>query len=208
MAPAELMAPVIGIAASPFGILPAVLFLNTALARANAAAFLGGWMAGILLAFLIAAAGTDWLATVEGGPWVNRLRAVLGVALILLALWQLSRGTTGGTLPGWMANIASSRPPAAFRLGLLLTLANPKVLLLAVAAGLGFAGNRPLIAGLLFAAVASLAVALPLLLHLLFADRLAPILARAQQWLERHHGTITAIVLLAIGAMLLGNALA
>lgn len=203
MAPQEFLAPALGIAASPFGMVPAILLLFTPAPRANAGAFLAGWLGGVLLCLLLAMAAAEWLSGREAGPWIAPLRLLGGGALLWAAARQWRRRGEV-EMPGWMARLETSRPAGSARLGVLLSLANPKIWLLTLAGGLLLADSAaPLKAALLFAGVASATVAAPLVLHLLAGDRVMPPLSRARDWLVRHNGAIVAIVLAAIGAKIL-----
>ena len=203
MAPQEFLAPALGIAASPFGMVPAILLLFTPSPRANAGAFLAGWLVGVFLCLLLAMAATEWLSGHEPGPWIAPLRVLAGGALLWAAARQW-RGRGNADMPGWMARLQSSTPAGSARLGLLLSLANPKIWLLTLAGGLLMAGSvAPLRAALLFAAVSSATVAAPLALHLLAGERVMQPLSRARDWLVRHNGAIVAIVLTVIGAKIL-----
>jgi threonine/homoserine/homoserine lactone efflux protein len=212
VAPGELLAPALGIALSPFGIIPAILLLFTPAPRANAGAFLGGWVAGVLAGALAGAALGDLLAARTPGPWLARVHLAAAAALLGLAVRQWARrGDTA--MPGWMARIGEARPRDAARLGMLLSLANPKVLLLAVSAGLAIVGSGAvpgqglLRAALLFTAGAATTVALPLAVHLLAGPRVLQPLGRARGALVRHNGAIGAAVLAVIGLALLSKGL-
>lgn len=199
----SLLAPALGIAASPFGVVPAILLLFTPSPRANPFAFLAGWAAGVAVGFLLAALSADMLAARESGPWFAPLRLVAGVGLLALAFRQWRRRNSAET-PAWMAGLAAYTPFKSLRLGVLLSLANPKVLLLAAAGGLSLAGADGLwLPTLAFALVASLTVAAPLLAYLLAGDRVMAPLQHARDWLVRHNGVIVACVLALIGLKLL-----
>ena len=212
MTASALLAPVLGIALSPFGLIPAILLQFTPQARANGAAFLAGWSGGIFGAFLLAAALSDLLADGSAGSWIDWLRLLAGAALLGLGAMTLLRDRQAGAMPAWMAGLADSRPPGALRLGAMLSLANPKVLLLAASAGLMVAGgDRTLGTGLLaagfgFAAAASLLVAMPLALQLLFGPRALNPLDRARQWLIANNSAVTAAMLLLFGLLLIQKA--
>lgn len=199
----EFLAPALGIAASPFGVVPAILLLFTPAPRANAGAFLAGWLGGVLLCLLLAMAAAEWLSGREPGPWIAPLRLLAGGGLLVAAARQW-RGRGSTEMPGWMAGLEDSRPAGSARLGALLSLANPKIWLLTIAGGLFLAESpAPLKAALVFAATASLTVALPLILHLLAGDRIMGVLAQARGWLVRNNGAIVAVVMAVIGAKLL-----
>ena len=69
-------------------------------------------------------------------------------------------------MPKWMATIDKTTPPAAIGLAAVLSGANPKNLLLAVAgaaaiAGIGIPGGQQAIAYLIFALIGTLGVGIP-----------------------------------------------
>ena len=210
MALAAAMAPAaLAIAASPFGIVPAILFLFTPRARAEAAAFLLGWALGIAVGFLLAALAAIWLEGWETGPALPWVKRALGVGLLALALRNVLRRNQAAEAPGWMRGIETATPVGALRLGLLLSLANPKVLLLAlsagalaVEAGLGI-GSGLAMAALLFAAAASATVAAPVVAYLLAGERVLRPLSRLRDWLVANNSLVVAAVLALIGVKLL-----
>ena len=200
---APLLAPALGIAASPFGIVPAILLLFSPSPRANPGAFLAGWVAGVAAGFLLAALSADMLAARESGPWFAPLRLAAGIGLLALAFRQWRGRHTAGT-PAWMAGLSAYGPLQSLRLGVLLSLVNPKVLLLAAAGGLSLAGADSLwLPALAFTLVASLTVATPLLAYLTAGEQIMAPLQQARDWLVRYNGVIVAIVLALIGLKLL-----
>jgi len=211
---AEVLPLAIAIAASPFPILPAILLLLTPAPRLLASAFLAGWASGILVATI----GFAALAAVvddRGYPptWAAWLVVILGLALVAIgvAKWRGRRADRAD--PAWLASIAEATPPRAIRLGLLLSAANPKVLLLVAAAGLviGSAdlGTAPAVAVVAaFTVLASVSVALPLLLFLVLGDRVLEPLLRARAWLTDNNEAVMSVVLTVIGGYLIANGIA
>ena len=137
--------------------------------------------------------------------WV---RVVLGAALVLLGVRQWLARREEKPAPAWMESLGSATPRSAARLGLLLSLANPKILLFSAAAGMiiGASTTSPgenVVVVLLFTLAGSVTVALPLVAHLALGDRATAPLQRADTWLTDHNATIMAVVLLVIGAMVL-----
>jgi threonine/homoserine/homoserine lactone efflux protein len=209
----DLLPLALGIAASPFPVIPVILLLLTPRATANAGAFLGGWATGILTgtaAFVLLEAVVEKFD--EPPSWLSWVRVVLGAALVVLGirLW-LSRREEQPT-PAWMESLGSATPRSAARLGVLLSLANPKILLFSAAAGMvigataGSASQR-VVAVLLFSLAGSVTVALPFLAHLVLGERATDPLRRASTWLADNNATIMAVVLLVIGALVLSKGL-
>lgn len=200
----------LGIALSPFPVVPAILLLFTPRPRPTAAAFLTGWTAGILAAASALAALAAVVEAREETPtWASWTKVGLGAVLLLLAARQWrSRGDKA--TPAWMRALTDATPAKALRLGLLLSAANPKVVLLSGAAGLTIGSAEleaaPTVAALAaFTAIAALTVALPLLLHIAAGERVLAPLGRVRTWLETHNSTVTALVLAVIGALLIAE---
>jgi threonine/homoserine/homoserine lactone efflux protein len=197
------------IALSPFPVIPAILLLFTPRPRASGVGFLAGWATGIAgTAVLVAALA----AVVEGGDqppaWAAPTRIVLGVALLALGVRQwIGRREAKGT-PAWMAALEDTTPAQAVKLGLLLSAANPKIVLLAAAAGVGIGAAdlppaRVVLVILLFTVLASVTVTLPMVVHAVGGDRALAPLGRARAWLEANNAAVLAVVFVVIGAVLL-----
>ncbi|MGI5447772.1 GAP family protein [Streptomyces sp. CA-243310] len=198
----------LGIALSPVPVVPAVFLLFTPRPRVTAGSFLAGWTAGVLAVTVALALLAAVIEVHEETPtWASWTKAVLGVLLLLLAVRQW-RSRAEKDTPAWMRTLTDATPAKALRLGLLLSAANPKVALLSAAAGLtvGSAEAGPTLAVtavVVFTAVASSTVAIPLLLHIVMGERVLGPLGRARTWLEIHNRAVTAVVLSVIGVLLL-----
>ena len=90
----------------------------------------------------------------------------------------------------------------------MLAYANPKVLLLTAAAGFSIgaaeldpAGTVAIVAA--FTVVASISVAVPVLLFAVTGERMLDPLSRVRDWLVRNNAVVMSIVLTVIGAMVL-----
>jgi threonine/homoserine/homoserine lactone efflux protein len=205
----DLLAPAVGIAASPFPVIPAILLLLTPRATANAGSFLAGWVTGILTA----TAGFTLLEAVveladEPPGWVSWVRVGLGAALVVLGARQWVTRHAERPAPAWMQSLGAATPRSAARLGLVLSLANPKILLFCAAAGLTIGASEASGASavgvcVLFALAASVSVAVPLVAHVVLGERATAPLRRANDWLTEHNASVMAGVLVVIGALVL-----
>lgn len=204
----EVLPLALGIAASPFPVIPVILLLFTGRPRAAAWAFLGGWLLGVGLpaaVFVLLAEIVDQSS--DTPEWASWLRIVVGVALVAYGVRQwLGRGSSTEQ-PAWMRSISSATPAAAFRLSLLLSAANPKVLLLAAAGGLAigaddFTARGDVVAVVIFTLVASVSVALPVLAYTFLGERVLQPLGVARDWLVRNNAAVMAVVLVVIGVLL------
>ena len=205
----EVLPLALGIAASPFPVIPAILLLFTDRPRAAAWAFLSGWLVGVggaAAVFVLLAEVVDQSA--DTPSWASWARIVGGAALVAYGVKQwLGRGADAEE-PAWMRSISTATPASAVRLALLLSAANPKVLLLAAAGGLAigaddFTARGDVAAVVVFTLVASVSVAVPVLAYTLLGERVLGPLGAARDWLVRHNAAVMAVVLVVIGALLL-----
>jgi hypothetical protein len=208
----------VGVALSPVPIIAVVLMLTTARARANGPAFLLGWLVGlgIVGAIVLALAGPGG-ASEEGQPaaWVSWLKLLLGLGLVLVAVRQFRgrpRGDEEAPLPKWMGAIDRFTPPQALGGGAVLAGANPKNLLLAVAAAAaiaqtGIPGGQQAVAYAVFAVIGTLGVGAPVGIYLAMGERSAELLGRLKDWMGHHNAVIMAVLCLVIGVKLLGDGL-
>lgn len=204
----EVLPLAVGIALSPFPVIPSILLLFSARPRATAGSFLAGWVLGVALAVTLFVVLASVVEAVEDTPtWASWTRLVLGTVLVIVGLRQWAVRGAATETPAWMASLETATVASAARLGVLLSAANPKVLLLAGAAGLaiGSAEHSPAATVLLtlaFVAVASVSVALPLGLHIVRGDRVLTPLGRAKEWLATHNSAVMAVVVTVIGIAL------
>ncbi len=114
--------------------IPAILLLLSARPRVLGSAFLSGWMLAIAAATTVFAALAGVADEQRDSPaWLPWVGAAIGVALVLVGIRQWLRRTPDTELPQWMASISGATPLGAARMGVLLSAANPKILLLVVA---------------------------------------------------------------------------
>jgi threonine/homoserine/homoserine lactone efflux protein len=103
-------------------------------------------------------------------------------------------------------------PRQAARLGALLAAANPKNLVMALAAGAEIAllATSPVnvaAAIAVFVVVGSLGVGTPIVMHRMLGDRAQPALARMKDWLDRNSTALSVGVLVVLGVLLLAGGL-
>jgi threonine/homoserine/homoserine lactone efflux protein len=208
----------IAIAASPAPIAVAVLMLVSVRPRANGLAFGLGWIAGIagLGALVLAIAGTAE-ASDDGDPstWVSLLKLGLGAVLLVLALRQWRGRPSAGDdvpMPAWMGAMHAFTPLKAAGVGVGLSAVNPKNVLFVIAAAAteaqaGLSAGRQVLTWALFTCVATLGVAVPVLIYFALGERAPPLLERLNVWLLSNKTTVMAVLCLVIGATLIGNAI-
>jgi hypothetical protein len=199
-------------------IIAVVLMLTTPKARANGPAFVLGWLLGlgVVGAVVLALAGPGG-ASEQGQPaaWVSWLKLLLGLLLVLVAVRQFRgrpRGGEDAPLPKWMGAIDRFGPGQALGGGAALAGANPKNLLLAVAAAAaiaqtGIAGGQQAVAYAVFAVVGTVGVGAPVVIYFSMGKRSAALLDGLKDWMAHNNAVIMAVLCLVIGVKLIGDAL-
>jgi Sap, sulfolipid-1-addressing protein len=209
----------IGVAISPVPIIAVILMLVTPRARANGPAFVVGWLVGLaVVGAVVLAIAHPADASDDDGPatWVNVLKLVLGLALVLVALRQWRGRPREGeeaAVPRWMGALEAFGPGKALGAGALLSGLNPKNLVLAVGAaatiaGTGVSSGEEVGAYAVFAVVATLGVAAPVTLYFALGERSARTLDDLKGWMGHNNAAIMAVLFLVIGAKLIGDAIA
>jgi threonine/homoserine/homoserine lactone efflux protein len=206
----------VGVALSPIPIIAVILMLVTPRARANGPAFVAGWLIGLAVVGAIVMLLADPAgANDDGDPatWVGILKLVLGAAAILLGLKQWKGRPKPGEpaeTPKWMAAVDNFTAPKALGMGALLSGLNPKNLLLAVAAAAaiaatGISGGEQAISYAVFALIATIGVAAPVVIYFALGDRAGPILDDLKDWMAQHNAAIMTVLMLVIGMKLVGD---
>jgi threonine/homoserine/homoserine lactone efflux protein len=204
------------VALSPFPIIGIVLMLAGPSGRRNGPLFAAGWIVGLTLviaaALLLVGSGGD--ADGSSRPAFDWLRVVAGVGLIILGLRKVFRHRRDEAhTPAWMSSLDDATAGRAAMLGVLLSLANPKVLILSVAAAvsiteIGVEGGELVIAGALFVVLGSSTVLAALVIRSVGGERGAFVLDGVRAFVVAHTTAITVVILLLIGVNVLGNGLA
>jgi threonine/homoserine/homoserine lactone efflux protein len=213
----DLLPSAIAVALSPIPIVGVVVVLGAERARTAGPAFALGWIAALLavsvIVVLLVGSGSDPDADDPGVSW---LKLGIGVLFVLMAAKQWTKRPKPGEepeTPGWMTTIDSATPARAAALGAALSGANPKNLALTLTAAASIAeagldGTDTAIATAVFVAVGSATVAGAVLFHLVAGDRAERPLAAVRQFMSGNSAVIMMVVLLLLGAKLIGDGLA
>ncbi len=208
----------VGVALSPVPIIAVVLMLMSERARLNGPGFVLGWLVGLaaLGAIVLAVAGPASTSD-DGHPatWASVLKLVLGLLLIGVAVRQWRGRPKPGQeaeAPKWIGSIERFSPPKATGAGAVLSAVNPKNTLLAVGAATGIAQTGigaadQAIAYAVFALVATVGVAAPVVMYFVLGERSRQILTGLRDWMGQHNAAIMAVLCLVIGAKLIGDAI-
>jgi len=210
----------LAVALSPIPIIAVVLVLGTPRARSNGPLFALGWVTGlsavsVLVVALLGGLGAD---DAGGGPstLVSLLRIAGGVLLLVLAGQQWSKRPKKGEdpeMPGWMATIDSFTPGKSLLFGAALSGANPKNLILTLAASASIAQAElavrgTVIAVAVFVLIGSATVVGAVLFSLIAGERAAGPLTGLKTFMVANSAVIMMIVLLVLGAKVLGDGIA
>jgi Sap, sulfolipid-1-addressing protein len=204
------------VALSPLPVIAVVMLLLAPAGIRGGLGFLAGRLVALAAATLLFATLADGLAAWTGsGAERGWLR--IGLGLLLLAgavpLLRQARRREVATVPGWLRSIDRASPAGAMRLGAVLTVANLKELAFAAGAGLlvggaGLGTGAEIAAAVGFALLAGLGVAVPILAAILAGDAARTRLRVARDWLLGNQAIVLAVVLVLVGAMLVGSGIA
>jgi hypothetical protein len=209
----------IAAAISPFPIIGVVLMLVTPRARSNSLMFVVGWLLGLAAVGVVGLTVASAAGASDGGEPSNSadtVQSVLGAALIVFALRQWRKRPKPGEeseMPKWMTAVDDFTPLRAAGLGVVLSAVNPKNLILSLAAATTIAttnlpGGDQVVAYAVFAAIATIGVATPIVVSFTMGDRSASILDGLKVWLAHNNAAIMAVIFLVIGAKVLGQGVA
>jgi threonine/homoserine/homoserine lactone efflux protein len=205
----------VAVALSPIPIVGVVLVLGSPQARASGTAFAAGWILGLsaLSVAVVLALGTGVDSDTESG--IEWLKVAVGVVFLVMAARQWKKRPRAGEpveMPEWMDSVASLSASRAAALGAGLSGANPKNLALTLAASASISeagldrGGTTLAIGI-YVALGSSTVAGSVLFYLLSPRRAARPLAAVGDFMSANSAVIMMVVLLLLGAKLLGDGL-
>jgi hypothetical protein len=195
-----------------------ILMLGTPRARSDGLAFTVGWLAGLTIVGTILLVVANGNATSDSGApatWVSVLKLVFGLLFLALAVKQWRGRPKPGVepvMPKWMQAIDSFAPGKSLGVGVLLSGVNPKNLALTAAAAVaiaqtGIAGGQQAGALAVFILIGSLSILAPLVIYFSLGARAPQILDGLKQWMAANNATIMAVLLVVIGAKLIGDAI-
>lgn len=204
---------------SPLPIAAEILLLFTEKPRANALAYLVGFLVGVgaVLGLLVALAGAVNLSSGSGtADGAGGLQIALGVVLLVAAGRRFRRRPEPGhpvPPPRWMAGISSFSPSRSLVVGVAIGALNPKNIAVALAAAVvigsaGLSTGQTVGTIVVYLVVAVLGVAAPLVVVVAMGARSTPVLESWRSWLEANNATVMAVILAVFGVVLLGRGIA
>ena len=208
----------VGVALSPMPIIAVILLLTTPGAARNGPAFVVGWLAGLAVIGVVVLVVIGPSAQNRHGrppTWVSLLQLALGTLLLFVSVRQFRgrpKGAASPSMPGWMHSIERFGAVQSLGVGAFLSGLNVKNLLLAIAAATaiaktGIPGGQQAVAYAVFAVIATLTVAAPVVLYLAMGERSERLLAGLKRWMGRYNAVIMSVLCLILGAKLLGDAI-
>lgn len=203
----------VGVAISPIPVIALILMLFSNKAKANSLSFVVGWVGGLVAAgAIVLAIGFEQSA--DGSNDSNGyLKIAIGALFLVLAVrnWRMRpKDGEEPEMPAWMASIDDFSPVKAFGMAFLLAAVNPKNLGLTVAASSSISaaglesGEEYIVLGV-FVLLASVSVIVPVVFYLAMGPKAEAPLNSAKQWLITNNHTVMAVLLLVLGAKVLGD---
>lgn len=216
----QILPEAIGIALSPFPIIGLILILFTKQARTNSLMFMIGWLLGLsvvaALILVLYNAGKIAVGEDTADAGISWLPLLLGLALVFMAYRTWKKRPKAGEqaeTPKWMATLDSIKPGAALGLGALLSGVNPKNLIINVAAASTIAAanldtTSTIIVLIVFVLLASVTIIGPVVYVQIAGKNAEKVLNELKGWLIQNNSAIMSVILLLIGAKMVGQGLA
>jgi threonine/homoserine/homoserine lactone efflux protein len=211
----DLLPSAVVVALSPVPIIAVILMLATPRARSNGVAFMIGWIAGlvavsVVVLFLFSGADDPDSASADSANWG---KVAIGVLFFSMAAKQWRKRPKKGEppeMPGWIDTVSSFHAGKSLVLGAALSGVNPKNLALTAAAAAsiaqaGLSTGDEAIAIAVFVAIGSVTVVGAVLFYLVAPRAAERPLTAVREFMADHNAVIMMVVLIVIGAKLLGN---
>lgn len=204
----------VAVAISPLPVIALVLILISPRARSNGPAYLLGWLVGLVIAIGILLALMNAMNLAPGsGPATIRslLKLLVGALLVYFGVRQwrrLSEPEHQSDKPRWMTSIDAFTPARAFVLAVLLSSVGNIALIVAAALAIYRSqltiGQEVGVAAV-FIVIGSLLVSVVVIYHFVARERAARMLDSWKVWLLANNGTLTAVLLVVVGVLLVGK---
>jgi Sap, sulfolipid-1-addressing protein len=212
----QLLPIALAVAVSSVPITLTILILLSPKRNRVAIPFLIGWVVGMAVVVVISALGANALPirsirTSQKAIGIAEIIVGIGALVIAVLSWRRAARGSAARRSRWLDSVDRLGPATALGLAAVLNI-RPKGLLLGAAAGLAIAGERltgtdAVIVIVIYLALASSTVTVPIIATLVSPARMQPRLVVARDWLDRNGGHITVVVLLMVGVVILGDGL-
>lgn len=204
------------IALGPIPIIAIAIMLQTPLPRQTSALFALGWVLGMLGMAVAFTAASSFIP--EGDAqhprrWLGLVQLCIGAAILVLAYSKLrSRKPKSEEIapPKLLASMASTTPERAVITGLMLSVVNPKHIMLVLPIGTmviqhGLSTLQTAVAIVFFVVFASITVAGTALAYLISPAKVGRFANLAYEWMVANIAVISAIILILIGVNIIGQ---
>jgi threonine/homoserine/homoserine lactone efflux protein len=215
---AEILPLALVVAISPINIIPVILLLFTKRPLVNSSSFLAGFLVGVggvLVACVAMAEAVDLSASSGHSTWVAWLKLILGTYLLVAAVRKFRgrpRAGEVGAMPKWMDGMATFGPGKSMTAGLALGAANPKNVVMGLAAAASIASfalpkDQLAAAIAIYVSVSALGLAVPILTTIWLGARSRGILDGWKIWLNQNNATVMSVLFLVFGVVLVAQAI-
>ncbi len=205
-------------AASPTVLLATLVVLGSGRGRLNGVVFLAAFVVGQSLAYLVVFVLGSTFSTGDDTPSrvVSVLELLAGIALIAVAQRQRAsdRGQRAGRPPrtqALFARLSNVRPAVSFGIGMPLGVGVKRLVLSILAATTvataGLDGRDELALSVLYVAIATLVVSIPVVVYLILGERADGLMADAKGWITANEERLAVISAFVLGAFLVVDAL-
>ena len=183
--------------------------------RGPSLAFLIGWTVGMFAVLGLFSVGVSLVKTpitVASGPLVAWVEIVIGLGLVAYGAVSFARARklpVSEELPRWLRAMERVRTVPALGLAIVLNL-RPKALLISSAAAIVIGSNSPVgsalvIEVLVFVALGSSTVIVPIIVSLARPNAVRRPLQSARRWISTNSATVTLIAALLTGIVIIGH---
>lgn len=215
---AEFLPYAIAVALSPMPIAALILMLLSKRAKINSVMFAIGWILGlaglVLIVTFLVGESAHTVSADSGLNLKTLIDGVLGVVLVGFAIKQWkNRSKPGKTpkMPKWMSAVETFSPTKALGIGFLLATINLKNTPMGITAGAAISqlaknSAEQTVGIIIYLALASCTITVPVILFLLFGNGLKKTLQSLKEWLVANNATIMFVLFLILGIVLISKA--
>ena len=212
----ELLPLALGVAVSPVPVGAAVLILLGDRPRNSALGFLVGWIVGIVVAvtvFTLLAALIPQPDPDSPQPVIGVIKVALGLLMLIGAVVLWRRRPHDGippAAPRWMQMMSRMNGVRGLVLGFVLAVLNPVDTLMAIAGGVllgttATSTDQVVVGIIVFTLIGASTVAIPVVAYLVAPTAMGTRLQKLREWLVRYNSTITIVLIIVVGFVLLGK---
>lgn len=209
----------LGVAISPVPVVAVLVILLGRRARVGGLAIAGAWVLGHALAITIATAFAGTIRPPRQGydlPFEGTIAALVGVGLVLAAMLARRgrlRSEDPQAAPDWVNAVDKLSPGGGAFVAFTNAITSPKNLALAIVAGsaiqeaMSLTGETPLAGILVYVAVASVTVVVPVVMYFAYGERAEATLSEWRSYVSARAAAIMELSLLGLGVALMARGL-